>query len=122
MRSGGLKVPGYRGVLLCLSRGVATRASITVLAPQLPPVRLRSLAALLGAASDVQQDGLGLLGALEHGRDELDEARVLGLLQAPLQAVLHHSHELAVAQLPVVWKGRRGSDTRYDVRNMWELH
>ena len=55
-----------------------------------------------GFPSDVQQHRLGFPGALHEGRQQLHEARVFGLLQAALHTVLHHCHELAVRELPVV--------------------
>ena len=85
-----------------LGHCVAAGASVAVFAPQLAAVRLAGLPPLLGAASDVQQHRLRLPRALEHGRDQLHEAGVLGLLQPALKAVLHHSHELAVTELAVV--------------------
>lgn len=53
---------------------------------------------------DVQQHGLGFLGALEHRSHHFEEASVLGLFQAALHAILHDRNELLVTQLVVIWK------------------
>jgi len=55
----------------------------------------------ISALDDVQQHGFRFLGALQDRVHELDEARVLWLLESTQQAILHDSHKLAVAQLPV---------------------
>jgi hypothetical protein len=41
------------------------------------------------------------LRAFCEGREEVDDADVLRLLEAAFQLVLHHGHELAVGQHPV---------------------
>lgn len=53
---------------------------------------------------DIQQNRFRFLCAFHHRMNELHEARVLWLLQAAHQAILHHRHELSVAQLAVHWK------------------
>lgn len=57
---------------------------------------------LPGRASYVQQHGLRLTSALHHRRDELHKPGVLGLLEAPLNTILHDSDELSITQLPIV--------------------
>ena len=56
----------------------------------------------LRAVSKVQDGRPGVFGALEGGLHQSDEARVLGLLQAARQPLLHHRNELVFAELAVL--------------------
>merc|ERR1711911_84188 len=69
----------------------------------------------LRAVSKVQDGRPGVFGAFEGGLHQSDEARVLGLLQAARQPLLHHRNELVFAELAVLVLVEDGEDDGDDV-------